>query len=748
MRALTCLVAIACVAGCSVDRCKKDTVLLTLTLQNGAEAADSIDITLAVDSGAAQTKSLAHSPGSTSGSVEVDFGQPYPAGHSLTFTVTARVAGNVVATASQMTAATPTCTAIPLTLDGAIGDLGGSDQAAPDMGGIGSLTFAPICFSDNWCWSHPLPQGNLLRAVWEVSPTEEWFGGAGGTILHAKDGIGAPVASGTTADLYGMWAAAPDDIWAVGLSGAAVHWNGTAWSPSTTTTLQNLEAVSGTAANDVWASGTGGTIVHFDGTKWSASTSNTTANLLAVFARAPDDVWAVGTAGAIVHWNGSQWSSTTPIVTGSLSAVRAIAPNDVWAAGSSGALLHWNGTTWTMIASGTTAPLIGIWSASASDVWIVGSPAVRFTTPTALHWDGKSVAPVSPAPPLVPSLLAIHGSSSSDLWAVGGSGAIVHWDGTAWTASSTPLGVPGSTALWAGSATNVWAGGTNEMLHWNGASWAALPIGVGDATTLAFPYATSSAVGSDVWTVGALHVSGGTSPDTGFIVHYDGTSWKSAMVNGQDGGLTTLPQLFGVHVVDATHTWAVGEAGTILRFNGTSWTATTVGTNDLYGVWSSTAANDAWAVGDQGTILHFDPSTMMWTTVASGTTQPLGAIAGYSSSDLWAVGGGGTVLHYTNSTWTPVSIGTTAGLGAIDYVGPSEIWVAGFQSDGTSTVLLYDGGTWWPASLGTFGLSALSGSSSSGMWGVGTYGVVHRAPPSGPFDMARPPDMVKLPDLS
>jgi len=95
--------------------------------------------------------------------------------------------------------------------------------------------------------------------------------------------------------------------------------------------------------------------------------------------------------------------------------------------------------------------------------------------------------------------------------------------------------------------------------------------------------------------------------------------------------------------------WAVGVDGSILHYNGFTWSSFSSGTTDiLFGVWASSGA-DVWAVGGaNGMILHYNGSS--WSTVFSGTTSPnfLTGIWGSSSSDLWAVGDtGDTILHGT-----------------------------------------------------------------------------------------------------
>ena len=106
-----------------------------------------------------------------------------------------------------------------------------------------------------------------------------------------------------------------------------------------------------------------------------------------------------------------------------------------------------------------------------------------------------------------------------------------------------------------------------------------------------------------------------------------------------------LPQgnaLRGVWGSDANNVWAVGDAGTILRWNGTAWAAHAAGTTAaLNGVWGTDASN-VWAVGAGGAILKWNGTA--WAAQTSGTTQPLYGVWGTDASNVWAVGGSGTIV--------------------------------------------------------------------------------------------------------
>jgi hypothetical protein len=63
-------------------------------------------------------------------------------------------------------------------------------------------------------------------------------------------------------------------------------------------------------------------------------------------------------------------------------------------------------------------------------------------------------------------------------------------------------------------------------------------------------------------------------------------------------------------------------------------------------VWGS-SNGDVFVVGKNGTILHYDGSS--WSAMRSGTTNHLSGIGGSSDGEVFAVGETGTILHYPKS---------------------------------------------------------------------------------------------------
>ena len=181
-------------------------------------------------------------------------------------------------------------------------------------------------------------------------------------------------------------------------------------------------------------------------------------------------------------------------------------------------------------------------------------------------------------------------------------------------------------------------------------------------------------------------------------------------VAGQDFGVAAMPvctaggwcwqnplphgnALLGVWGSSATDVWAVGDAGTIVHWDGSGYSIVQKGYG-LRSVWGI-AANDVWAVGYSGTILHWDGSA--WSSVPGGGTIWLQRVWGVAANDAWAVGYGGTILHWDGSAWSSVASGTTSNLYGVWGSGAADVWAVG----ASGTILHWDGSAWSSVASGT-----------------------------------------------
>lgn len=281
-------------------------------------------------------------------------------------------------------------------------------------------------------------------------------------------------------------------------------------------------------------------------------------------------------------------------------------------------------------------------------------------------------------------LVDVWGTSSSNVYALAAGGALLHYNGGAWSRiDDGPLaGVaaeygPHASSLWGSSATSLWViggthgpeGGAHSVFRYSGSGWTTSTFGPGETYF------------QDLWGTSASNVV--LVEADGLILRYNGSQWTD--MNSGTGSF--LASVWGS---SASSFYAVGETGTILQYSGGTWNAVASGSSaDLGGVWGS-SSSDVFAVGSEwgsdstshGVILHRAGGA--WGPMGIGATPALLGICGSSASNVFAVGDGGTILHFNGSSWSPWASGTTSKLNAI--WGSAS---AGFFAVGDGGTILY-----------------------------------------------------------
>jgi hypothetical protein len=345
--------------------------------------------------------------------------------------------------------------------------------------------------------------------------------------------------------------------------------------------------------------------------------------------------------------------------------------------------------------AGARGQLFGVAAASASDVLAVGGfnpgqpPTAVLTKPYAEHWNGTGwTATHVPLGTVYPSGQAAQLNGVTEVapgngWAVGtvldpsslsSRTLAYHWDGTAWTRSSTPNPAgPSQTnelgAVAARAATDVWAVGYDNypavslVLHWNGSAWrqVSVPdIGSLDAVTVA---------------PGRVWIAGGDQVD-----QFDGTTWTK-LPAPQSGliitGLAdTAAGLWAVGYVEFT----CGEGQVCTNaaaalWNGTTWTQVPAGGGTgLSGVVA--AGSQVLAASGAGVVALSLTGATAQITPAINPLQ-LTAIAADPAGNPWAVGWTATAATVKPAIINAPGIGqggitvTTGASGAtVTWVGP------------------------------------------------------------------------------
>ena len=230
-------------------------------------------------------------------------------------------------------------------------------------------------------------------------------------------------------------------------------------------------------------------------------------------------------------------------------------------------------------------------------------------------------------------LLNVWGPSADDLYAVGGepnAGAVVHFDGAAWTELELGLDVP--------------------LLNW--------AHGFGP---------------NDVWIVG----------NRGTILHFDGRAWEQHRPDPP-----TTQDLWGVWGASPDDLWAVGGNGrsegqaTIYRYDGTTWTPLVVPALERANVWAffkvwGTAADNVWIVGQRGIILQWNGTELV--EHGAGTGDDLISLWGTGPDRMAAVGGrgNGVVATWDGTAWRSASLSPLPGMNGVFMRQPNVIHAVG-----------------------------------------------------------------------
>ena len=534
-----------------------------------------------------------------------------------------------------------------------------------------------------------------LQDIWGSSSTDVFVSGGNGSqgiILHYNGSTWSVMTDQLSSNVSSIWGTSSSDVFAVSnkydfdsqqYTSFIYHYNGESWSEMARSEINDdmrgdtLRDIWGTSSTDVYAVGeriykedteshnaVTSIIYHYDGKSWSSTTS-VIGRLYGVWGTSSSNVFAVmgmqGKENILLHYDGSTWSTIEHEFGNYLLGVHGTLSSDIFMVGYGGLIFHYDGKEWNQMSGfGTTINYINnIWGSSSTDVYAVGGrwdyPEQKYHS-MMLHYDGESWNQVESETDRYNDteswgtyIYDIWGTSSTDIFYVGRGGIINHYNGISWTQmnSGVEIWIRG---IWGSSSSDAFAVGQNGLiLHFDGNSdklWT--PMISGTAAYLFDVWGSSS---SDVFAVGGSYDST-TQQSYPIILHYDGTSWSE-----MDAGIT-VGSLSGVGGSSSSNVFAVGGGynyttkqyeSVILYYNGSSWSKMdneALAIRTLNGVWGS-SSSDLYAVGQLGSILHYDGDS--WSEIVSSTSISFSAIWGTSSTDIFATTGqDGTILHYSN----------------------------------------------------------------------------------------------------
>jgi len=463
------------------------------------------------------------------------------------------------------------------------------------------------------------------------------------------------------------------------LASGSWEWDNQPWS--------DLNDIWGSSSTDIYVVGDNGLILHYDGTTWIRMESGTKNNLYGVHgvAGTPPRVFAVGEKGTVLRYTGHAWESIPTVNT---DFFRTVTFNDVWCTpyhnrvivvGNEGTIACWDDTITT------------------GDRW----------------WGGQvSWNPVGGAGR--PNLNAVAGSpNSTDMLLSVGAGGVGY--GPAFSIDPSPIDMGTKMTLegvWVRSFYEIFAVGDYAVVRGKNAGDGKLVFEVLADRGGKAVWASSM---TDVFVVGSFVGSQ--------IRHYDGSTWTVMTA-------PTSKPLNGVWGSRADDVYAVGDAGTILHWNGLSWSLIRSGlTHQNLASMGATPSGNLLAAGESGTILRHDGR--QWRRESTPATTDLKSVCAASRSEFFAVGSDGTILRDQGAGWFPIGSGTNKPLRGVWASSPNEVFVVG-GGYGSPVALHFDGTAWSPMALPPdldpghpTDVSMVWGASSKDVFAVGVYTVLH-----------------------
>jgi hypothetical protein len=244
---------------------------------------------------------------------------------------------------------------------------------------------------------------------------------------------------------------------------------------------------------------------------------------------------------------------------------------------------------------------------------------------------------LSQVPAAGAQLLGVSCTSATSCVAVGAGGSAATSSGTTWTARSSGV-TSNINAIICPSTTCYAAGdGGKVLLSTNsGVSWSTVTVPVGGSVNL-----EGMSCASTSWCVAV-----GT---LGTIVTFNGTTWSA----GTSGTTETLRS---VSCPSSSSCTASGNHGTVVTYNGSAWThQASLTLNNLAAV-SCVSGTSCASVGDSGSAYGGGGSS--WTAQTTGTSNALRAVActshaagGATNLQCWGVGAAGTIVYTGNQTY-------------------------------------------------------------------------------------------------
>ncbi len=376
-------------------------------------------------------------------------------------------------------------------------------------------------------WHFPGP-----RAMWGSGEDDVFVAGGEGRVFHFDGDSWLETPTPIEEDLFTLWGNGPSDVYAGGRYGAVIHYDGSSWVELETPITDIIFGLWGEPDQGVFAVWGGGVARH-DGEQWWNDTSLLTPEVFDVWSADGESALASGNNGMVIDDVTGLWEITNTGAGGELLSIGGASRNDFWVGGFSGKLLHYSGSSWShasssaidndltisslrglgdgsTVATGTVTVSIWAgdeyigsstrgellvhesgqwhkahselqmvirecWGETSADMWCVGNGFSYYDETDgfiARYHDGEFEAVVTGGEPMN----SIVGTSSSNIVAVGNSGRVERFNGSAWTSEDSGTDADLEGIIASGSTNYFVAGGAGVLIQRVGGSWEPVPF--------------------------------------------------------------------------------------------------------------------------------------------------------------------------------------------------------------------------------------------------------------------------------
>lgn len=444
-----------------------------------------------------------------------------------------------------------------------------------------------------------------------------------------------------------------------------------------------------------WIGGDAGLLLSSNGGAWHADRLPGTPLITGIWSSAADGVLIVGGPELFRRGNAAWDVVPLPGPAAILLDIWGLDADHAWITGTGGTILRREGESWVRGEVPVTWEVWGVTGTATDDLAAVGQNGLVLESS-----DGGATWQRQPSPTGA-TLFAVAANASGRMVAVGTGGTILVRDGDTWELTPSPTGEAFFDVRADGPDGFLIVGNGGMVLRGNGLTWQQVEVRGARENLRAVTGAPGSRVVAG-WNGTILAEPGGwTTNETGtriYGVHVPPDGEAIAVGQGgvgfiRQGGVwqhLAIPapaSLFAIDGPSASERLAVGDSGTVMRFDGLAWHAEPVGTTRLLrSVWYD--GQRALVVGEGGTALVRENGA--WREVATGSGAFLRRVDGDAWNRLWVVGDSGTLLRWDGESFTRIAVGTERNLRGVWARHARDVWVVG----DVGTILRFDGWTW------------------------------------------------------